>query len=100
MNLIDKIKQSAAEAMAAVYDKHVAAAEILINETKPEFEGDYTLVTFSLSKLVGKKPDEIAQELGDAMVKNNSLFTDFNVIKGFLNLRVNQAFFVDFLHTN
>jgi len=43
MNLIDKIKQSAAEAMATVYDKHVATAEILINETKPEFEGDYTV---------------------------------------------------------
>jgi arginyl-tRNA synthetase len=100
MNLIDNIKQSAAEAIAKVYDKHVAAEEILINETKPEFEGDYTLVTFSLAKLIGKKPDEIAQDLGDAMVKNNSLFTDFNVIKGFLNLRVNQAFFVDFLHTN
>ncbi|GBL35393.1 arginine--tRNA ligase [Filimonas sp.] len=99
MNLADEIKKGAQQAIEAIYQQQVPVGELLINETKPEFEGDYTLVTFSLAKSTGKKPDEIAQALGERMVQDNDLFTAFNVIKGFLNLSVDENYFMSFLET-
>ncbi len=99
MNLAEEIKKEVSQAIEAIYKKTVPIDELLITETKPEFEGDYTLVTFSLAKLIGKKPDEIAEELGASLLDNNDLFTAFNVIKGFLNLSIKDQVFLNFLNT-
>jgi len=72
----------------------------LVNATKPEFEGDYTVVLFAFVKQLKKSPDALGQELGSYLVANNPrLFSGFNVIKGFLNLSVTGNFWIDFLQS-
>lgn len=98
MSFVHSIKQAVQFALQQQYQKSIAIDEILINETKPEFIGDYTLVTFAFSKLLGKKPDDIANELGASLMTNSELFQSYNVIKGFLNLELKTACYVDFLN--
>ena len=73
--------------------------EILVNETKPEFTGDYTVVLFSISKILKTNPVILGKELGTALLDaNRNLFSDYNVIKGFLNLVISEKTILDFLH--
>jgi arginyl-tRNA synthetase len=69
-----------------------------VNATKPEFEGDYTVVLFAFVKQLKQSPDALGKTLGDKLVQENAeLFTAYNVIKGFLNLTVNDAYWLNFL---
>lgn len=99
MSLSVIIKEAAAKAITDLYSVTVPTAEITLNQTKPEFEGDYTLVLFTLLKPLRKSPEALGQELGEALVKANpELLTAFNVIKGFLNLTVADAYFLQHLN--
>ena len=99
MNIVTKIKETAVYAIQNLYGINMQTNELLVNETKPEFDGEYTIVTFGFVKQLKKSPEAVGQELGEYLVTNNPLlFTAFNVIKGFLNLSVSEAFFTDFLH--
>jgi arginyl-tRNA synthetase len=101
MSLVQKIKEAAAKAIEAIYKVPVVAGDILVNQTKPEFDGDYTVVLFALIKQLRKSPEQLGNEMGEYLVANNAeLFTAFNVIKGFLNLSVNEAYFTRFLKEN
>lgn len=101
MNLAARIKEAAAKAIQQLYNVDVSADEITLNQTKPEFEGDYTLVLFTLVKRLRKSPEALGKELGEGLVASNAeLFTSFNVIKGFLNLTVADAFFLQYLNEN
>lgn len=101
MSVVTKIKESAAAAIKALYNVDVNANDITVNATKPEFEGDYTIVIFSLVKQLRKAPDVAGSELGNYLVQNNAeLFTSFNVIKGFLNLVVTDKYWISFLSEN
>lgn len=76
-------------------------ADLTINITKPEFEGDYTLVLFSFVKQLKKSPEQLGKEIGELLIKNDpDLFSSFNVIKGFLNLGVTDNYWTNFLQTN
>lgn len=98
MSVIDEIKVAAAKAIYNLFETTVEPTQILVNATKPEFEGDYTVVLFAFVKQLKKSPDELGQALGEFLVKNNhQLFTDFNVIKGFLNLTITNTIWIDFL---
>ena len=78
---------------------HLPRGTILVNATKPEFEGDYTVVLFSFVKELKKKPEELGDELGAVLLQENPhLFSAFNVIKGFLNLTISDRYWLDFLH--
>ncbi len=101
MSLLQKIKEAGAKAIEDLYKVPVAADDVLVNQTKPEFEGDYTMVLFALVKQLRKSPEQLGNEIGEQLLKDNSeLFTSFNVIKGFLNLSVNDAYFTEFLSQN
>lgn len=65
-----------------------------IQKTKPDFEGDFTLVTFPLVKLLKKSPDQIATEIGDKLVAEVEFIEGYNIIKGFLNLQLSDAIFL------
>src|SRR5688572_22026797 len=98
MNLVARIKAAAAKAIEDVYKMPAHADDILVNTTKPEFEGDYTVVLFSLVKSLRISPEALGQELADALIANNKeLFTGYNVIKGFLNLSITDAVLSNFL---
>jgi len=97
MSLIQTIKEAAAKTIAAQYNISVAADEILLNQTKPEFTGDYTVVLFALVKQLRLSPEAIGETLGKAMVaEHGQLLTGYNVIKGFLNLTVSDSYFIRF----
>lgn len=98
MNIVWRIKETAAKAIETLYGQQVAADAITVSGTKPEFEGDYTVVLFSFVKTLRTSPDALGQALGRYLTENNKdLFTSFNVIKGFLNLTVTDAFFLHHL---
>jgi arginyl-tRNA synthetase len=100
MELISQIRTAASQALQREYQYALPAAEILVNETKPEFEGDYTVVLFSFVKQLKKKPEDLGNELGKAMLSANpGLFSAYNVIKGFLNLTITDGYWLNFLRT-
>ncbi|NCI51138.1 arginine--tRNA ligase [Sediminibacterium roseum] len=101
MSVVQKIKEVTATAIHQLYGIELQPADVLVNATKPEFEGDYTVVLFAFIKQLKKSPDALGAELGGHIVATNpDLFTGFNVIKGFLNLSVADAFWLTFLHEN
>jgi len=101
MTIVRSIRQVSQKAIEVIYQHDVPEKDILVNATKPEFEGDYTLVLFSFVKQLRKSPEQLGNELGEYLVKNHpALFTSHNVIKGFLNLVVNDNFWTDFLQHN
>src|SRR5688572_13729840 len=88
-------------ALEKLYSLAIEEKDIQINETKPEFEGDYTLVLFSFIKQLKKSPEQLGKEIGDELLKSNpALFSSYNVIKGFLNLVVKDEYWIKFLHKN
>lgn len=84
-------------ALTALYDADGAAQAITLQTTRKEFAGEFTVVTFPLTKIARKKPDEIAQDIGAYLKENVAEVADFNVIKGFLNLEIADAVWRDFL---
>jgi len=63
------------------------ANSLVINQTKPEFEGDLTLVLFGLAKTLGQAPDKIGESLGSTLTTQfPQLFSGYQLVKGFLNL--------------
>ena len=101
MSISAELKGIVSGALKSLYDLNVQNEEVLVNETKPEFEGDYTIVLFSYTKPVRKSPEVIGQELGQYLVENHQqLITGFNVIKGFLNLSIVDAYWIGFLQNS
>ncbi len=97
MSFSNKIKEIGAQAVQALWQQTVDLNDIHVNETKPEFDGEYTLVTFNLAKIARKKPAEIAEELGKHIVDTHSkVFTSYNVINGFLNLSLTDSLLLEF----
>jgi arginyl-tRNA synthetase len=97
MSIVQQIKQTILKAVLACYGKSLSENDFTITETKPEFQGDYTLVTFALAKILGAKPDEIAEKLGVYIIANNENFIHYQVIKGFLNLTLHDVVFIQFV---
>ena len=77
------------------YNKEIATFDM--QPTKPQFEGDLTLVVFPLLKSVPKKPADLAAELGDYLVEKVTAVEAYNVVQGFLNLQISASYYVDFL---
>ena len=94
MNTESFISQIAASSVEALYGE-VNPAQIQIQKTRKEFEGDYTLVAFPLLKLSRKSPEATATELGEHIVANNPQISAYNVIKGFLNLSIAPSFWLE-----
>ena len=99
MSVVLNIKKAAVNSIYQLYTISTQENEILVNATKPEFEGEYTIVLFSFVKQLKKSPEALGQEIGEHIVAANPLlFTSFNVIKGFLNLSIAQNYWTDFLY--
>ncbi|HHW82014.1 MAG TPA: arginine--tRNA ligase [Bacteroidales bacterium] len=94
MNIEKDLQLAIIKVIAQLYDAEVSPAQITLQKTKREFAGHYTLVTFPLLRISKKKPEETAQEIGEALLKESTIIEDFNVIKGFLNLSLSSAVWV------
>jgi len=101
MSIVNTIKEAAAKAINDVFKLEINSSDITVNATKPEFEGDYTVVLFSLIKQIKRSPEVAGKELGEYLLQNNPhLFSSYNVIKGFLNLVIANKYWIEFLEQN
>ena len=101
MSIAQQIQQAVIKSLSDLYSLSFAATDFQVNQTKDEFDGDYTVVLFSLLKETGKSPAILGEELGRALVKDHTeLFTGFNIIKGFLNLAIADSFWINLLQEN
>lgn len=92
INLIEEIQQAATEAMQALYGVQVAPDSIPLQPTNREFEGELTVVVFSLVKVARQKPEAVGEALGAKLKESLPFIDSSNVIKGFLNLRFTDGF--------
>ena len=93
MSVVNQIKQAAASSIQALYGESVHPEQVLVNQTKPEFEGDYTVVLFAFVKTLRKSPEQLGKELGDFLVSHHpTLFSGYNLVKGFLNLTIPETY--------
>lgn len=97
MNLESKLSLLVAEAVKNLYQAETEPAQIQIQKTKKEFEGDLTVVIFPFVKIARKSPEQTGQEIGEFLQKNNPLISGFNVIKGFLNLSISRNYWIETL---
>ena len=101
MSIVNKLKGIVSLALINLYKLDIPSEEVLVNGTKPEFEGDYTIVLFSYTKPVRKSPEVIGNEIGTYLVQHNpELLVSFNVIKGFLNLSIVDNYWFSFLENS
>ena len=93
------IREKAIEAIESLHGIRFTARDFQVSPTKPEFEGDYTIVLFSLIKQLKSSPDTLGNALGNKMIADDPDFFDsFNIIKGFLNFTIQPAFLLDMLN--
>lgn len=84
-----QVRHAIQEALVTGFSWNGQPDALVINQTKPEFEGDLTLVLFGLAKPLGKAPDALGVSIGEWLTqKNPELFAGFQVVKGFLNLSI------------
>ena len=86
------IVEKAMQAVEALYGVKVEAGSLQLQATRKEFEGDVTLVVFPLARVSKKSPDITAQEIGNWLTSNTSEVSSFNVVKGFLNIKMDGSF--------
>src|SRR5690606_26041382 len=97
MNLKQKTAEILSKTISELYQINPQRLEI--QNTKKEFEGEYTLLTFPLIPVLKKKPEEIGNEIGNHL-KEKGTISDFNVVKGFLNMNFPDAFWLKNLNQN
>lgn len=93
MNIIQHIQSKISEIVPKLYDAEGVNLDVQKNKT--EFEGDFTIVIFPLVKLARKSPDAIGSELGEAIKNEIDFIESFNVVKGFLNLKLEDVVFAN-----
>lgn len=97
MQIFETIKAAFVDAAKHLYQVDIAPESIQLSATRKEFEGDYTIVLFPYIRQIKKKPESIGAEVGDYLVKNLDAVVDHNTIKGFLNLKLSDAYWKAFL---
>ncbi len=101
MSIVNQLQIGVLKSLASLYEQTFSEKDFQINQTKPEFEGDYTVVLFSLVKTLRLSPDAIGNQLGEKLVTDYpEIFTSFNIIKGFLNLTVTDNYWITLLNKN
>lgn len=93
----DQIKERISAALQDLYGHSVTSEHIVIERTLSDFEGDYTFVVFPFLRITRKNPEQTANEIGNWMMTNFPALGKFNVVKGFLNLSMAPAYWLNFL---
>ena len=89
--LENSLKTALQTAAQAVFGIEIPAASLTLQPTRKEFAGSFTLVTFALTKVLGKGPEQIGQALGEWLKSHEPRVRGYNVVKGFLNLEIADA---------
>ena len=98
MKIEDKLVASVLNGLKALYGQEVPEKMVQMQKTKKEFEGHLTLVVFPFLKMSKKGPEQTAQEIGEYLKANDPAVAAFNVIKGFLNLTIASATWIELLN--
>ena len=98
MKIEDKLVASVISGLKALYGQEVPEKMVQLQKTKKEFEGHLTLVVFPFLKMSKKGPEQTAQEIGEYLKANDPAVAAFNVIKGFLNLTIASATWIELLN--
>lgn len=96
MNIQSLIETKVKEGFLALYDVEIPSVEF--QATRKDFEGDITVVVFPLLRYKKGNPVQIGEDLGKYIVENINEVTNYNVVKGFLNLVVDDSFYVNFFN--
>ena len=91
MNIATLIAEAAVEALKALYGADVTAQQVQVQKTRPEFEGHLTLVTFPFLRMSRKKPEDTGRDIAEWLMQHTDLVAGYNVVKGFLNLVIAPA---------
>ena len=98
MKIEDKLVASVISGLKALHGQEVPEKMVQMQKTKKEFEGHLTLVVFPFLKMSKKGPEQTAQEIGEYLKANDPAVAAFNVIKGFLNLTIASATWIELLN--
>lgn len=97
-SLAEQVKVQAAGALQALFpEANIQEKDILVNETKPEFKGDYTVVLFPFVKALRQNPLALGNAVGTYLVEHHDMFTAHETVSGFLNLSVADSYWTGFL---
>ena len=97
MNLQQQLSESVIDFLQSTFG--VSLPEIETQPTRKDFEGDTTIVVFSLLRFVKTNPAALASQIGEYLVEKHQEVVRFNVVKGFLNLVISDAYYVDFFNS-
>lgn len=95
-----QLSQSGIEAIQALFGEKIDEKQLQWQQTRKDFEGDITLVVFPLLRISKKSPEQTAEAIGKYLKDHSDLVEGFNVVKGFLNLSISAAFWLNFLKEN
>jgi len=98
MNLEHTIQQLVEQALQQLYGLEIGQNPLQVQKTRKEFEGDMTVVLFPFIKLLRKSPEQIGKEIGDNLLKSSSVIEDYNVVKGYLNLKISVSYWLERLN--
>jgi arginyl-tRNA synthetase len=96
---MDFIIEAAVKAVKALYQTDLDAADINLQPTRKEFEGQVTIVTFPFTKISRKSPEQTGAEIGEFLKSEVKEIAGFNVIKGFLNISLSDGYWLDKFYT-
>lgn len=94
------LQESISKSVNELYNLNTLPQDIVLQPTKKEFVGDYTLVVFPFVKLAKKTPEQVAEQIGQKVKEISDLVTEYNVIKGFLNFSTDKSYWNTFLDKN
>lgn len=97
MKIEKKLQTIVLHAIETLYGQSVAESSVQLSKTKKDFKGHLTLVVFPFLRISRKNPEQTAQEIGEYLLKNTAEVSDFNVIKGFLNLTISSSSWLELL---
>ena len=97
MNISETLTATIAEVLNRLYGIEQSADSIVLQDTRKEFRGDYTLVVFPYVKQARKAPEAVAGEIGEAVKAALPLVANYNVVKGFLNLEIADGYWLQFV---
>jgi arginyl-tRNA synthetase len=95
MNFQESITQGIQLAFQNIYNHDLPIEQISLAPTKKEFEGSYTFVVFPFLKITQSTPEATGSQIGEYLKSNVPAVSDFNVVKGFLNLVLNERVWLD-----
>ena len=99
MNIEKLLTAAVVKAIKALYDTDITADQVQVQKTRPDFEGHLTVVTFPFLRISKKKPEETGEDIAQWLIANTDLVAAFNTVKGFLNLVIAPAQWLQLLAT-